>query len=112
MAQLIIDTKPINFYVYSSLLIVGLFGFGFLASLISNDMNEQTTRVVVACCFVIFLSYIIRFSLARNIPSLRKRISEEIDNDKAFSIIMGGLFWGLGNFIAVGATFYYTLFLW
>jgi uncharacterized membrane protein (DUF485 family) len=91
IAQIIIDTKPINFYVYSSLLIVATFSSGFLASAISEEINEVTTRVVVACCLVIFISYIIRFSLARNLPSLRKMVSEEIDEEKAFNLIMGGV---------------------
>ncbi len=109
-AKIMVASKPLNFYVYSSLVILGMFAFGMAMALIGQgDTPEGVYKTVAVTCLVMYLSYMIRFIVVRNYKPIRSRVLQAESGDEAWKIILGGYAWGLSAFAVVGATFYFSL---
>jgi hypothetical protein len=108
-AKIMVASKPINFYAYSTLLLVAMTAFGLLMAFVSGDMKGGVLKVVLITVAAIQILYMLRFIIIRNHESTRVRIMQTNSSDEAWRIIFGGYSWGLIAFVVVAATFYFSL---
>ena len=110
MAEIFVTSKPVNFYVYSLLIMFGALGFGLILVYVKEgEFSGKIINIVLPCLGVAILSFLARFWAARNIQSLREKILATESDEEAFTLITGGVKWGLVSFAAVALTFYISI---
>ena len=109
-AEIFVASKPINFYVYSTLVVLAALGFGVAyAFLEDRALDGKILRILMPSLVVILVSYFFRFWLARNLRSLRDNILATESEEEALRLVFGGAAWGLSAFAALAVTLYISV---
>jgi len=107
--EIVLNSKPINLYGYTTIAFVVSLVLGIAYSWLDKESLPGVMQVVAITCVVPILSYLFRFYLSRNNANLRKRIEEAPSDNEAFSLIMGGYRYGFSILAIMAAAFYMSL---
>ena len=90
------DAKFIRKYNKQLLLVFGMLSLiRGTQVFIDERRSPQSLMLSSIAIGIIAASYILRFYLVRNTPSLRSKVIEAEDREQALKIIIGGLWWWL-----------------
>ncbi|NRA43058.1 MAG: hypothetical protein HRU21_12240 [Pseudomonadales bacterium] len=111
-AHILIGSKPINFYVYSLLLIIIIFIFGSLSAYFKQygrSTGIETILVGIYSAVALVGCYYLRIVFIRHNKSLRKKALQIESDDEAIKLLFGTYGMGILSLSICALTFYITI---
>lgn len=112
IAQILIGSKPINFYVYSSIFIIFMLALGGVSAYFKQYGRQpsiETMLVALYSATALVSCYYIRIVFIRNNSKLRQKALQTESPDEIIKILFGTYGMGLVSISVCALTFYITI---